>query len=250
MAALVDARRKPFEVRAGMGGAAGNGLGSAQAQACTASETLAMWNRYYDGRYYPFGHAYEYAIGTELSLLRRAQRRRYPDYDALGSAIRRSGWLMWQIAGGLYDRRRVDDGEVGQFARAVGTDIKTLRRIGVEAVERGAPLRILPDEGLAMLVTATNKDAELHPERYVESEAVGAGVRHIREAVWMRRKQLAKRSDTPREFIAALEHGRVPAELMRSPFILNLLDVLRVDMDGIRAIGSLVIESRGSGGAV
>ena len=210
-------------------------------ESCGMPDVASAIRNFMDGRYSPYGHGWEREVGSELSM----------QMQALGITLRdaiiatgRSGRQLGVIMGGLYDREKLDPGEIGRIANISDVSMKTLRRIGDEADGVKPKFRDREsDPGYLAMYRMARKDAASHPETYRESMRVGAGVRFVRERIWVTKRWLAQKSCTPIEFITLLEHGLVPQRLMDSADLANLLDTLRADRRGIAIVGAALISS-------
>lgn len=207
-------------------------------EACGLPGLSKAVSNFFDGRYYPYGHAREYAIGTELYELMRG--RRMP-MSMVSEIVNRSERELMIISGGLYDSDRINDGEIGKFAQAVGTTMKSLRRIGDDAEGHRAKVRAMPDIGLRAMTSMLDSDRKAHPEDYLESGIVGMGVRIQREWRYFSRKQLASRSKVPIEFITLLEHGSLPHQFAHDIDVQNLCDTLNVGREFVEGIGMFAL---------
>ncbi|MEM3839364.1 MAG: hypothetical protein QXF01_02170 [Candidatus Micrarchaeaceae archaeon] len=193
---------------------------------------------FFDGRYPPYGHLYEYAVGSELVLLKEASKKSFAKISYVTNI--KIGLLL-EIAGGLYDRESINEGLIELFGNAVNTDIKALRRVGEEAVRKGIKARVHPDIGHSVMIGTVNKDAELMPERYYESILIGTALRNEMKRTGFNRKRLSRSSGVPIEFLDLLLHGTVPSEFIGSQFTERLIGKFGLDVSAALKFGKSII---------
>ncbi len=144
------------------------------------------------------------------------------------------------ILGGLVRRESVGHAELASIAKALGSDVESLRKIAESEEDTGMRVN---RRGLNVVFAEMTRDTELYPGMHANGTSFGVGMRSLRTRLGVRRRELSAHSMQSPGLIIIGEHCILPDEALG--YVSGLANTLGCSVERLCDEGAWIMRKLG-----